>query len=83
MRCDPRYVNAHTRQRAICSAQEAKCLQDRALHCPECGYVVGVVYSDSTGHIRVKCQKCKAVSILNLAYFRRQRQNPKPIQIAD
>lgn len=32
-------------------------------------------FSDATGHLSVKCQKCKNVHILNLAYFRKIRQN--------
>ncbi|MBT9741505.1 hypothetical protein GPL00_05615 [Dorea formicigenerans] len=27
------------------------------------------VFSDATGYLSVKCQKCKNVHILNLAYF--------------
>ena len=55
------------------SQREADNLAERALRCPVCGYKIGVAYSDSTGHIRTKCQKCKHIWVLNLAYFRRQR----------
>lgn len=56
------------------SQKEADNLAERVLRCPVCGFKIGVAYSDSTGHIRTKCQKCKHVWVLNLAYFRRQRR---------
>ena len=40
-----------------------------------CGFRIQRVFSDATGHLSVKCQKCKNVHILNLAYFRRIRRN--------
>ena len=55
------------------SSEECAELTERDLRCPYCHYRIGRVFSDSTGHLRVKCQKCKAVSVLNLAYFRRQK----------
>ena len=45
----------------------------RDVRCPRCGYLIIKVYSDTIGHIRPKCPKCKAVDTLDLAYFRRQR----------
>lgn len=59
---------------ALLSAREADNLAERVLRCPVCGYKIGVAYSDSAGHIRTKCQKCKHIWVLNLAYFRRQRR---------
>lgn len=56
------------------SQRESERLTERVLYCPCCGYRVGIVFSDSAGHIKAKCQKCKAVSVLNLAYFRRQHR---------
>ena len=55
------------------SSEECAELTEREIRCPYCHYRIGKVFSDSTGHLRVKCQKCKAESILNLAYFRRQK----------
>ncbi len=43
------------------SQREADNLAERALRCPVCGFKIGVAYSDSTGHIRTKCQKCKDI----------------------
>ena len=62
------------RRRVVLSRIEAKDLKERSIKCPECGYQIGVVFSDAKGHISVKCQKCKTVSVLNLAYFRIQRR---------
>lgn len=61
--------------RASLSAMEVEKLAERPLYCPECGFKIGSAYSDCTGHMRVKCQKCKTVSILNFAYFRRSHRN--------
>ena len=65
------------RRRAALSRIEAKDLRERSIKCPECGYQIGVVFSDAKGHISVKCQKCKTISVLNLAYFRTQRRSGK------
>ena len=56
------------------SRKEAEQLAEKTLYCPNCGYKIGVVYSDLSGHMTAKCQKCKTISVLNLAYFRRQRR---------
>lgn len=68
------HVSAELRRKAALSELESEHLTERTLHCPQCGYRIGMAFSDSAGHIRTKCQRCKTVSVLNLAYFRRQRQ---------
>lgn len=55
------------------SASESENLSLREVRCPRCNYLIIKVYSDSIGHIRPKCPKCKAEDTLNLAYFRRQK----------
>ena len=55
------------------SAKSSTNLTLRDVRCPRCGYLIIKVYSDTIGHIRPKCPKCKAVDTLDLAYFRRQR----------
>lgn len=55
------------------SASESENLSLREIRCPRCNYLIIKVYSDSIGHIRPKCPKCKAEDTLNLAYFRRQK----------
>ena len=52
---------------------EAEALSERDLRCPICDFMIQTVYSDISGHLRVKCPKCKEVSTLNLAYFRRMK----------
>ena len=47
---------------------------ERDILCPVCGFRIQRVFSDATGHLRVKCRKCKNVHVLNLAYFRRFRR---------
>ena len=63
-----------TRKRLLLSRIEAESLKERDILCPTCGFRIQRVFSDATGHLSVKCQKCKNVHILNLAYFRRIRQ---------
>ena len=53
--------------------KEAAGLTLRDVRCPFCNFLVSRVFSDVGGHYLAKCQKCKKESILNFAYFRRQR----------
>ena len=62
-----------TRRRLLLSRMEAETLKERDILCPTCGFRIQRVFSDATGHLSVKCQKCKNVHILNLAYFRKVR----------
>ncbi len=63
-------VASDVQKRLLLSRSEAESLKERDIKCPVCGYLLQRVYSDATGHLSVKCQKCKNVHILNLAYFR-------------
>ena len=74
------HVSTELRRKAFLSELESAHLTERTLYCPQCGYRIGMAFSDSTGHIRAKCQRCKTVSVLNLAYFRRQRQRSRRIK---
>ena len=58
----------------LLSRVEAESLKERDILCPTCGFRIQRVFSDATGHLSVKCQKCKNVHILNLAYFCRIRR---------
>ena len=58
-------------KRLLLSRVEAESLKERDIFCPTCGFRIQRVFSDATGHLSVKCQKCKNIHILNLAYFRR------------
>lgn len=63
-------VTDDVKTRLLRSRIEAESLKERDIFCPICGYKIQRVYSDATGHLSVKCQKCKNIHILNLAYFR-------------
>ena len=63
-------VRPEVQERLRLSRLEAETLRERDICCPTCGFKIQRVYSDATGHLSVKCQKCKNVHILNLAYFR-------------
>lgn len=60
------------------SFEECTSMPERQLKCPYCSHYIEGVFADTTGHVRVKCNKCKAEMILNVAYFhRRRREQPK------
>ena len=66
-------------RKLLLSRIEAETLQERDLLCPVCGFRIQTLYSDISGHLRVKCPKCKGIHILNLAYFRKIKRNKKNI----
>ena len=68
-------VAPETQRRLLLSRVEAESLKESDILCPICGFRIQRVFSDATGHLSVKCQKCKNVNILNLAYFRKIRRN--------
>ena len=67
-------VAPEIQKRLLLSRVEAETLKERDILCPTCGFRIQRVFSDATGHFSVKCQKCKNVHILNLAYFRKVRR---------
>lgn len=75
MRVSATSVRPEVQERLRLSRLEAETLQERDIRCPICGFRIQRVYSDATGHLSVKCQKCKNIHILNLAYFRRIRRS--------
>ena len=70
----PSQIAPEIEQRRLLSRVEAEELNERDILCPVCGFRIQRVFSDATGHLRVKCRKCKNVHVLNLAYFRRFRR---------
>ncbi|MCD8067530.1 MAG: hypothetical protein LUE87_01300 [Lachnospiraceae bacterium] len=56
------------------SRREVEEMSERELRCPVCNYLIAGVYGDKSGHIRIKCRKCKFDGVLNLAYFRRMKR---------
>ena len=51
------------------STEECVNLTEREVKCPYCHFPLTHVFSDASGHLRVKCPKCKGTAIVNLAYF--------------
>ncbi len=70
----PSQIAPEIEHRLLLSRVEAEELNERDILCPVCGFRIQRVFSDATGHLRVKCRKCKNVHVLNLAYFRRFRR---------
>ena len=66
-------INPQAIYKAELSRREAEEFIEHELKCPVCGFIIGVAYSDSTGHLKIKCQKCKTISVLNFAYFCRRK----------
>ena len=60
-------------KRLLMSFEECTDLTERDLKCPHCGSLIQGVFSDAVGHLRLKCNKCKANMVLNLAYFRTKK----------
>ena len=67
-------MTPEVQKRLLQSRIEAETLKERDLLCQVCGYRIQRIYSDAVGHLSVKCQKCKSINILNLAYFRRVKR---------
>lgn len=68
-------VNCEGQKCLRLSRLEAKTLQESDIRCPICGFRIQGVYSDASGYLSVKCQKCKNISSVNLEYFRYIYQN--------
>ena len=68
-------VTPDIKRKLLLSRMEAASLTERDILCPVCGFRIQRVYSDATGHLSVKCKKCKNIHVLNLAYFRKIRRN--------
>ena len=77
----PKFQNqplSETKQKhLILLFEECEELTERELRCPYCEFSIENVFSDLTGHIRVKCPKCRASMVLSLAYFRRAKRYRK------
>lgn len=52
-------VAPEIQKRLLLSRVEAESLKERDILCPTCGFRIQRVFSDATGHLSVKCQKCK------------------------
>ena len=72
MRQQLKNVTAEKQRRLIISLDEVEKLEERPLRCPYCDFRIQNVFSDATGHFRIKCQKCKRDSVVNIEYFRRR-----------
>lgn len=66
-------ITSEVKNKLLLSRVEVDTLRERDLLCPECKFRIQTIYSDATGHLRVKCPKCKGIYVLNLAYFRKMK----------
>lgn len=73
---NPRYPTPDqvVMDKLIRSCREVEEMPEQELRCPICHFRIAGVYGDRSGHIRVKCRKCKFEGVLNLAYFRRMKR---------
>ena len=65
-------ISPENQEKLARSRQEVEGLSLRPIACPRCGFTVGKVFSDASGHRLIKCPKCKLEAVINVAYFRRQ-----------
>ena len=63
-------VAPEIQKRLLLSRVEAESLKERDILCPTCGFRIQRVFSDATGHLSVKCQKCKFNELIDTAMFR-------------
>lgn len=56
------------------SYHESIDLIERELHCPYCRRYIATLFSDASGHFKMKCKNCKAITVFNMGYFRRVRR---------
>ena len=59
-------LTAEAHRKMILSFEECTSLPERELKCPYCSHYIEGVFADTTGHVRVKCNKCKAEMVLNV-----------------
>ncbi len=72
------YLSEEKRILAEQAASEVDGMVERALRCPHCAHMAGVVYEDAKGHFTTKCMKCKQVFTVNFEHFRRPRFGTHP-----
>lgn len=63
-----------THRKMLLSFEECTSIPERELKCPYCTHYIEGVFADTAGHVRVKCNRCKAEMVLNVAYFHRMRK---------
>ena len=78
-------LTAEAHRKTIISFEECTSLPERELKCPYFYHYIEGVFADTTGHVRVKCNKCKAEMVFNVAYFRtlRKKLQRRRYQYAD
>lgn len=64
-------ISEEIRKKLYRSRIECSMLEKRDLRCPYCGFLIDRIYSDAAGHRESKCEKCKRITVFNMAYFRR------------
>lgn len=64
-----RYFSEETREKEAASKQESESMTDRAVRCPHCMVPLFFAYSDTAGHFRVKCTRCRQISWIDLGRF--------------
>lgn len=66
----PSTITASDQIKLDISEQETFNLKERDICCPHCRFLIYKVYQDVSGHMRVKCPKCKRCYAVNLQMFR-------------
>ena len=75
---DDKYISEEIRKRAELSRKQVTDMVDRVIRCPHCGFTVAYVYDDlHSGHMCLKCARCKNISAFNLGHFKCQEEPKK------
>lgn len=75
---DDKFVSEEIKRRYDISKAQVTDMVDRAIRCPHCGFIMAYAYNDlHSGHISMKCPKCKNISPFNLGLFKCQAEPKK------
>ncbi len=76
-------VTDDVRKKLTLSLSESRDIKFKEIRCAYCNSPIAFVSVSATGHIWIKCQKCKAEFPINTAYFYKSRtyRRPEPFLI--
>jgi len=66
-------MTPETQSKVERSRTESLDLSERPLYCPHCHHYVASLFSDASGHFKIKCPNCKTTTPYNMGYFRKRR----------
>ena len=71
----PSQITTTDQRKLDISEQETFNLAERDIRCPHCKFLIYKIFSDASGHLKVKCPKCKRNYAVNLQLFRTMKRS--------